>query len=291
LIHEWVYELNLPRGGRIILYTGLLYQLTPYIEKFVEYLEKLEMQKLPMLKVAKYISKIVDISKFLEKQVSKEELERQKRVLKSIAHLLSKAGVKFGYLYEEEPYSGALLYDLGLEELFIEHASKVAELFRKHGVETLITIDPHTTYILRKIYPLYIEGFNLEVKNYLEILDNSELIVKKKINKKLTIHDPCLYSRYEKITEEPRRLLKRAGYEIIEVKRNRELTYCCGGPIESISPKLSGEIAKKRLSELKGASREIVVLCPICYSNLKRASDSDVIIQDISLYLCDSYCD
>ena len=216
-------------------------------------------------------------------------MDRVNKIIRGIALLLRYAGIEYGYLYDNEMYSGVLLYDLGLDDLFKKHVSKVYDIFTKYGVKEVITIDPHTTYILRRIYPEYLDNFNINVVNYLELLDKSNISVRNKLNVEVTIHDPCYYARYENIIEEPRRLLGRGGINIIEADRNKLLTYCCGGPIEAISPKLSSKVAEVRFEELSSKSRNIVVLCPICYSNLSRVASGDVNILDISEYLTRIY--
>lgn len=276
--------MNLPKGGETILYTGLLYQLVPYIDSMVSYLRRLEIRGGGLLKLGKIISKIVDISKIVS-QVSKEDIMRQHEIIRNIAYLLKKINIEFGYLYEDELYSGILLYDLGRDDVFKEHIKKVYESFRKYDVKSIITIDPHTTHALRSIYPEFLPKFEVNVNNYLEVLNEADIRPEREIRENVTIHDPCYYARYEGIVEEPRILLKKAGAKIFEVERNRELTFCCGGPIESISPRLSREIAKIRVEELKRASNNIIVMCPLCYSNLKRVVGKGVNLTDISFYL------
>ncbi|MEB3850996.1 MAG: hypothetical protein LRS49_00240, partial [Desulfurococcales archaeon] len=41
-VYSWALPTGLPRRGRVVLYTGALYQLMPYIESLVGYLEALE---------------------------------------------------------------------------------------------------------------------------------------------------------------------------------------------------------------------------------------------------------
>lgn len=283
----WAEPLSIPKGGPRILYTGLLYQLIPSIDALVKYLAVVERGKGLLLKVGKVISKVIDISKFVK--VSGDEVNRANKTLRNIAGLLDKAGVKFGYLYDKEMYSGALLYDLGIDDLFKEHIAKVYRTFLEHNVEEVITIDPHTTHMLRTIYPEYIDGFKIKVRNYLEVLMESGLKPITSVSEKVTLHDPCVYARYLDIINEPRELLKRGGVNINEVRRSGKLTYCCGGPVESISPTLCSEVAKSRLEELAGASEKIITMCPICYSSLSRVANGNVVIADISDYLAKIY--
>ncbi len=137
-------------------------------------------------------------------------------------------------------YSGILLYDLGDLRYFKEHAKYVAKVLKENKVTKIITVDPHTTYALKVLYPKYIH-ISFDVVTYLELLN-----LEGDVSKKVTLHDPCFYGRYLEISDCPRRLLKGIGVEVMDLQRNGKFTHCCGGPAESLSPKLADEIRKKK---------------------------------------------
>ncbi len=288
VIYEWSHGLGLPSSGDYLLYTGGLYQLLPYIESLVNQLEKVEKSSVGgfALKLAKKVMKVVDVSKLVSKP-DKEAKKYSERVLKSIARLLSVAGISFYYDPELDGYSGALLYDMGLLKSFRRHAERVYEAFRSRGVRKIVTIDPHTTHMLRSVYPKVLSGYDLEVRSYLELLAENinKLRFKTSSAGPVVIHDPCLYARFENVLEEPRKLLSAAGYEVKEPRRSRRLTYCCGGPVESLAPSLSKKIAMNRVEELMEYADIIATLCPICYANLHRVAPSNVRVVDISILL------
>lgn len=291
--YKWAEPLRLPRRGRAYLYTGALYQLVPYINSLVRYLEGLESKRGSglMLRVARAVSRVVDLSKIAVKP-DPRDVEYVNSVLASIARLLKWSGVDYGYLYEDDLYSGAILYDMGLEEAFQAHAERVYKRLKARGAEKVITVDPHTTYVARDVYPKYIDGYSLEVVNYLEILaDKASESGSPQIRGTAgdaVIHDPCLYARGLGIIEQPRRLLHLAGIRLQEPRRSGRLTFCCGGPVEALSPALARRIAETRLKELREASKTIVTMCPICYANLSRAA-RDESITDISLILAKAF--
>ena len=107
----------------------------------------------------------------------------------------------------------------------------------------------------------------------------------------MTIHDSCVYARYEDVVNEPRQLLSKAGATIIEPEYAGKLTHCCGGPIESFFPGKAQEIANKRVEQLAATGGNIVAMCPICLVNLKHAAkNKNIDIKDISEYLAEAYC-
>ncbi|MEM0491279.1 MAG: (Fe-S)-binding protein [Acidilobaceae archaeon] len=283
-IYSWAKPLGLPARGSPMLYTGALYQLMPYIASIIDSLAKIEGSSVSVmaLRVSRFLPG------FLTGLVVKPRGEFQvysESILRSIVKLLKTSGVNVAYPYEGDLYSGVLLYDLGLDELFREQALKVYKALKERGATTVITVDPHTTHILRSIYPRYIDGFDLEVKSYLEVLAESGFKPGYSIHRDVVIHDPCLYARFENIVDQPRNLLASIGVKYLEPRRTRRMTYCCGGPIEGLAPKMAKAIASSRLKELVEKSKSIVTLCPICYSNLKAVAGDDIEIIDIALLL------
>jgi len=287
---RWTKGLDLPRGGETVLYTGCMYQLIPYISATVKYAEKYGDSALKKLAgLGRSINRVVNLTGFMG-FFSRKEDEEYQEILKSIAKLLKKAGVEFGYLYEDDYYTGALLYDMGVDETFRSHAEFVSGILKKWGVKRLITVDPHTTNMLRSVYPEIFPDFDIEVRSYLEILFENigNLQPIKELDVSVVIHDPCVYARYEGLVDEPRALLQKAGYRVVEPENSGKLTFCCGGPVESIFPEKALEIARKRVNELGEYGTNIVTMCPICLANLRRIANG-LVIRDIALYLRDAF--
>jgi len=275
-LYSWSEGLSIPKDGDTLLYTGGLYQLLPYIEVYSSQLAKLEDKRSGglLLRAAGRFSSLSRIAGAIVRP-SKREVEESKRILQSIVRLLDAAGVRVAYRREVDGYSGVLLYDMGLDDDFKKHFAQVARSLAQTGARTIVTVDPHTTHVLRSVARRLGLLPELEVKTYLELLaENIDNInFKKGRAGTAAIHDSCLYARRENVIAQPRLLLERAGYQILEPRRSGRLTYCCGGPIESIAPKLSSRIALARIGELADTGAErIATMCPICLANLKRAS-------------------
>jgi len=268
-----------------------MYQLIPAISALaakMAYFENSWITK--FFGLGRFANKFVNLAWFMARTDSKET-RQYNDILRNIARMLQAARVDFGYLYEEEMYSGALIHDEGVDDAFKQHAQRVFEVLKKNGVKSVITVDPHTTNMLRSIYPRYVDGYDLEVKSYLEVLVDSNFDSQLTIELDVTIHDSCVYARYENIVNEPRLLLSKAGAKIIEPELAGKLTHCCGGPIESFYPGKAQAIAEKRIEQLAAAGGNIVAMCPICLVNLKHAAKNrNIEVKDISEYLVDAYC-
>jgi Fe-S oxidoreductase len=286
----WAKGLNIPRGGKTVLYTGLMYQLIPSIDALASQMALFEDSAITRLfELGRSVNQFINLSFFMALTASKEMKQENDQVLRNIAGMLRKAGVEFGYLHNRELYSGALIYDGGMDESFGIHARRVFELFRKNGVRCVITVDPHTTSILREVYPKFVNGFDLEVKNYMEVLAEQDLPVMQVQNQELVIHDSCVYARYEGMIEPPRYLLANAGVTAKEPELTGRSTYCCGGPIESLFPSKAHEIAANRISQLKANGKNIVTMCPICQVNLSKAAGESCHVSDISNIFAKAY--
>ena len=286
----WTKNLDIPKGGETILYTGLLYQLIPSIDAMASQMAMFENSFITkFFGLGRIANKFINLSFFMALGASKKMKTENDQVLMNIAQMLKNAGVDYGYLYNDEMYSGALVYDEGMDKSFGIHAQRVTEAFRKNGVKKIITVDPHTTNILRDVYPKFVKNFDFEILSYLEILEEKNSEVKQEQNESLVIHDSCIYARYEGIIDPPRNLLTRAGVSVKEPEMAGKSTYCCGGPMESLFPSKAHEIAAKRVAELGKEGKNIVTMCPICQVNLRKAAGNDYKVDDISKTLAKAY--
>ncbi len=291
---RWTEGLGLPRGGETVLYTGMMYQLIPYIEGLVKAEQRLGDSWLAKWTgVGRRVNRLVNVSAFMARP-SAQERALYDQVPINVVHLLRKAGVEFGALYEDDLYSGALAYDLGADEVLAEHARRVQAVFAKHGVRTVITIDPHTTTMLRSVYPKVLDGYDVEVRSYLEVLaekgfGGSGLAANGSLSGEVVVHDSCVFARYEGVVDQPRELLAAAGLTIRDPENSRRQTWCCGGPVESLYPAKAAANAAKRVAQLREAAPDCVTMCPMCFVNLSNAAGDTMRFKDISQYLREAY--
>jgi len=286
----WSKGLNIPEGGETVLYTGHMYQLIPAIDAMSSQMAMFENS--PITKffgLGRFANKFINMSFFMSLLAKKELKQETNNVLRRVAKLLTKAGVEYGYLYGAELYSGALVYDEGMDETFENHARKVYAMFKENGVKNVITVDPHTTNMLNDVYPKVIPGFDIKVQSYLEVLAEKAPEVMNKLSEEVSIHDSCVYARYEGIVDEPRTLLKNAGVTIKEPELCGKSTHCCGGPIEALFPTEAHRIANARVEQLQGAKDGAVTMCPICWVNINKASGDKLTVRDISETLEKAY--
>ncbi|MBC7359658.1 MAG: (Fe-S)-binding protein [Desulfacinum sp.] len=276
-MNRWWEGLSLPTDGDTLFYTGLMVQSVPFIEKITRRLEMLEDTRwAPFVGYGSWVPKrLVQMgSLFL---AGPKERAPYEQILKDIVTLLRQSGIRFAYRPDLDLYSGILLYDLGDQEAFEEHARFTARRLKEAGVRTLITVDPHTTYAFKVLYPKYV-GAEFQVRAYFELLR-----LKGEPNgTRVTLHDPCFFGRYLNLSHVPRKVLRDAGVEVADTQQSGPITHCCGGPVESVSPKLSRQIMERRLEQLNQTGAPILSMCPICMGNLKKAGAD---VQDLASFL------
>jgi len=278
---EWANGLSLPRGGENVLLTARMYQMLPYIMQVTHLVGFAK----PLLALRGFDEVVTQGNRMAGETVIrfkarglKELKQKGGRILRGVVSALNKVGVHPGYLYEAEPYSGVLLYDLGLEEAIAPHIQRVYELLKKRGVDSVITVDPHTTYMMREIYPKYITNYDIKVKHYLEILsEQGENLAEFRTGETpeaFVIHDPCVMTRDLGIVEQVRKVGGALGIKILEPENTKVDTACCGGPVEYAFAHLTHQISGIRVGELARLNPNILVTCPICLINLRRHEET-----------------
>jgi Fe-S oxidoreductase len=276
---EWAKGLDLPREGDTLLFTARMYQMLPYVVQTTDLMASVK----PLL-ATKGINTALSFGNRLagERVVrskakgEKEITEKSEKILKGIVAGLRAVGQQPSYLYESEPYSGVLLYDLGLEEEIIPHMNRVYHLFKERGIKKVITVDPHTTFMLKEVYPKHVKDYDLQVSHYLECLQGKPECLKKagrqSLPQKLVLHDSCVMTRDLGFVEEARKVANAIGLQLFEPENNRLDTACCGGPVEYAFGEISHRISSIRMKELRSVNRNMLVTCPICLINLGKYS-------------------
>jgi hypothetical protein len=284
---RWAEGLGIPRDGETVIYTGHMYQLIPAIDGMAGLLARFENSWITRLfGLGRFVNRFISLTFLMQLAIPRRKRAEYDAMLRDIARLLQKAGVSFGYLYGDEMYSGTLAYDEGLDDAFAPHARRVAEVFRRHGVRRVITVDPHTTHMLQEVFPRFVPGFDLEVRSYLDVLAASgEGGPRAESDGRVVIHDSCVYARYAGVVEAPRALLRRAGVGFAEPVLTGKATHCCGGPVEVLFPGEAHRIALERVAQLTRAGRRITTMCPICLVNLRKAAGTEAEVLDIAQVL------
>ncbi|MBN1188156.1 MAG: (Fe-S)-binding protein [Dehalococcoidales bacterium] len=195
----------------------------------------------------------------------------QNKLYESAARLLAKIGDPVA-VFAEEGCCGATLYDYGfwheLEPLVKANWDKMKAFKDKK----FVFISPHCqefiTHRYTELVPGYTDISNRHISQLLaDAFQNGKLKSRKTDKVKVSYHDPCYLGRGLGIYNAPRKVLSSMdGVELVEMKRNRENSFCCGArSAGNYFPDFPEENARKRIKEFKDTGAELLITaCPYC---------------------------
>lgn len=217
----------------------------------------------------------VDVLYFVDSYASFDPQIQQ--VAMAIVKGLTKAGVSFGILGPRESDSAHQVRRLGEEGLFQFLMEENIETFKTIKFREIVTTDPHAFNALKNDYP-----GDLVVKHYTEfflpLIESGQLKPAKSLDNEgiYTYHDPCYLGRHNGIYEAPRKILASIpGIQIVEMERNRDRSFCCGGGDINLWYDIEQEdmrMGEKRVAMAHEAGANVIVTaCPFCLLNFDDA--------------------
>lgn len=158
---------------------------------------------------------------------------RSRRVLFDLVRLLTKAGLDFATLGNEERSSGDTARRIGNELLFQELCRENIATLEKYEVRHIVTACPHTFNTFKNEYPDFGLGPHVRVEHHSELLarllKDGRITPKFALEERVTVHDSCYLGRYNDTYEAPRSLLRAIpGVKIEEMERSGRNGMCCG---------------------------------------------------------------
>jgi len=197
--------------------------------------------------------------------------DRAKKITRAFVKIMNKAGVNFGVLGAEESSSGDAAKRAGNEFLFQMQAMTNIEVMNTYNVKRIVTACPHSYNILKNEYKGL--GGDYKVQHHTEFI--AELVLEGKLTisanlkgTKVTYHDPCYLGRANNVYDAPRDLIKSLGVELVEMKRTKSRSFCCGaGGSQMFKEPEPGaqDININRTEEALGLKPDVIATgCPFC---------------------------
>ena len=202
---------------------------------------------------------------------------RAQKIARALTSVLQAAGVRFGYLGEDEPCCGEAALSVGHQDYFQDIAYQTAQRFSQRGVSQLITISPHCYDVFRNHYPEEISGeafFPHHYTQYLAHLANEgRLKFPTSLEARVTFQDPCYLGRHNGEYDAPRRVLESIpGIELVEMQNHGVDGLCCGGGggrmwLETEAGERFGDL---RVQQALATEADILATaCPFCVACLE----------------------
>lgn len=276
---KWAHGLELPERGETLFFAGCGYQFSNHLEVLMSLVRGIDNSvigaELP-LRFARFQKKLGLNLPGIYSNILSHIGENEVRPLRAAIKVLRKLNIQPGYLAEAEPCCGAPLFQAGMQGKFAANAREAYQKLKFSGVKQIIGIVPYCTHAITKLFPLYVEGYDLEVRHFLEVVSGGVTSLKMRFPRKvkMTYHDPCQLVRFLNLVEEPRRILRAIeNVKFVETEwTHGEWATCCGGGggFEAVFPELSQMLAVNRVRELMETGAEIIVThCPGCIMQLK----------------------
>jgi Fe-S oxidoreductase len=180
---------------------------------------------------------------------------------------MTKAGVNFGILGDEENCCGSEVYGMGEKGLFDYLVEENMKLFNKYNVKQAVTSCPHgfhafkTRYNQTSFEPLHHTQF------LSKLIDEKKLTFSKPLEKKIIYHDPCFLGKQNGIYDEPRKIIENIpGVKLLEFDRSRARSVCCEGGGGRMWVDIPGErLAEARVKDAAESGADVLaVACPYC---------------------------
>ncbi len=216
---------------------------------------------------------------------------RNQKVVRALAVLLKRAGVRFAVLGDEEQCCGDWARRAGEEYLFQTLAEGNIETLKQYRFKRIVTACPHGYNTLKNEYRQF--GGEFEVWHHSAFL--SQLIAAGRLRPAkdwqkgaVAYHDPCYLGRYNGVLDEPRQVLRGIpGLSLAELHHHGRQGLCCGGGggkmwMEEEPDKRVNQV---RLNEVVAASAGTVgIACPYCLSMLDDAVKVRGLEESIGVY-------
>ena len=210
------------------------------------------------------------------------------KAAKALGDVLLKSGVSFGILGDKEICDGNEVDMLGEKGLFEWLRDQNIQLFRELDVKKVITLSPHSYNAMKNNYPSEFKVFHY-TQLLRDLIKNGDLNFSKGFKAKVTYHDSCFLGRYNQEYDAPREILSSIpGIELVEMPRNKQNAFCCGGGGGNFyTDILGGGKDRPSVIRIKEAcdtgANVLAVACPICMMILEDAVKTEELEEKLAV--------
>jgi Fe-S oxidoreductase len=162
--------------------------------------------------------------------------------------------------------------------LFESLAEHNVGAFKSFDANKIVVLSPHCYNTFKNDKP-YADA-KLPVQHYTQFLAEAikqgKIKPTKTVKKRVTYHDPCFLGKRNDVYEPPRQILQAIpGIELVEMKRSRLNSFCCGGGAGRVwteDAPCEKRPSTNRVNEaLATGAQVIATACPYCITTLEDA--------------------
>jgi L-lactate dehydrogenase complex protein LldF len=209
----------------------------------------------------------------------------------ALVKLLNKAGIEVTFPLDQTCCGAPALYN-GAYEVAAQNATDNIQALMKDEVTHVVSACPTCTVALSHEFAKTLDAVGQsewlpQAKKLAEKTIDFSTLVKQLVDEgrlsfkegeqlgKVTYHDSCHLKRTLNVFEQPRELLRMAGYQVTEMF---ECDMCCGmgGSYSMKLPEISAPILQKKLHNIKETGAPVVAMdCPGCVMQIRGGFDKD----------------
>lgn len=175
-------------------------------------------------------------------------------------------------IFSDPGCCGSTLYDFGFWDQLPGLVEAKWKKIKGFGNKKLLFLDPHCQEFMTNKYSKIVDKFDgFKGQHFSELLLDSfnkgKLKSKKMKKVKVSYHDPCFLGRGLGTYDPPRQVLGHLnGVELVEMKRNREHSFCCGARgLGNYFEDFAKGTAQERINEfLETKADMLITACPYC---------------------------
>ena len=183
----------------------------------------------------------------------------------------------------------AALYDYGFWEQLEPLVKANWEKMQDFQAKKFVFISPHRQEFVVRRYPELVSDYiPINSQHFSQLLNSAfkegKLTSRRSDKIKVSYHDPCNLGRGLGIYDAPREVLASLdGIEIVEMKRNRENSFCCGARAAgNYFPNFGEENARKRIKEFDETGADLLVTCcPYCQEAFQKIPGMERKVKDL----------
>jgi Fe-S oxidoreductase len=204
-------------------------------------------------------------------------------MLQTGATFLQRQGIPYAYAGGEEVCCASPFIRTGQTEIADRLMGSNVDLVNRLGVKRIVSPCGGCSKTLKKDYPRWArqhgKRWDVEVLHFSELyaglVADQRVEFRRRVEKRVTYHDPCHVGRSQGLYDEPRAILRAIpGVELVEMEHSRERSRCCGsgGGVKAAYPTMAAQISRQRVQEAIDTGADVLVtMCPFCQAAFAQA--------------------